>query len=126
MRQIRMLPAAAEAHKIGRAGPRLTQLHQHRLAYLRNAVEHSDEKLLGMGLPIRSGPRRLVAEAKPSRACKSDQASETDASGHEKIRVRGQLGPRGWPSEFRVRGQRISRRPSGVLILVSPPRMGVS
>lgn len=33
--------------KIGRAGPRLTQLQEQRLAYLRNAMEHSDEKLLG-------------------------------------------------------------------------------
>ena len=39
---------ALQANKIGRAGPRLTQLQEQRLAFLRNAVEHSDEKLLGM------------------------------------------------------------------------------
>ena len=38
---------ALQAHKVGRAGPRLTQLQEQRLAHLRNAVEHSDEKLLG-------------------------------------------------------------------------------
>jgi len=38
---------ALQTNKIGRAGPRLTQLQEQRLAYLRNAVEHSDEKLLG-------------------------------------------------------------------------------
>ena len=38
---------ALQANKIGRTGPRLTQLQEQRLAYLRNAIEHSDEKLLG-------------------------------------------------------------------------------
>jgi hypothetical protein len=38
---------ALQANKIGRAGPRLTKLQEDRLAHLRNAVEHSDEKLLG-------------------------------------------------------------------------------
>lgn len=38
---------ALQANKIGRAGPRLTQRQEQRLAYLRNAIEHSDEKLLG-------------------------------------------------------------------------------
>lgn len=38
---------ALQTNNIGRAGPRLTQLQERRLAYLRNAVEHSDEKLLG-------------------------------------------------------------------------------
>ena len=38
---------ALQANRIGRAGPPLTQLQERRLAYLRNAVEHSDEKLLG-------------------------------------------------------------------------------
>jgi hypothetical protein len=38
---------ALRTNKIGRAGPRLTQRQEHRLAYLRNAIEHSDEKLLG-------------------------------------------------------------------------------
>lgn len=38
---------ALQANKVGRAGPRLTQRQEQRLAYLRNAVEHSDEKLLG-------------------------------------------------------------------------------
>jgi hypothetical protein len=33
--------------KIGRAAPRLTALQEQRLAHLRHAVEHSDEKLLG-------------------------------------------------------------------------------
>ena len=33
--------------KIGRAGPDLTQLQFQRLAYVRNAIEHSDEKLIG-------------------------------------------------------------------------------
>jgi hypothetical protein len=40
---------ALQANKIGRAGPRLTQRQEQRLAYLRNAIEHSDEKLLGKG-----------------------------------------------------------------------------
>jgi hypothetical protein len=38
---------ALQANKVGRAGPRLTQLQEQRLAHLRNAIEHSDEKLLG-------------------------------------------------------------------------------
>ncbi len=38
---------ALQTNQIGRAGPRLTQRQEQRLAYLRNAVEHSDEKLLG-------------------------------------------------------------------------------
>ncbi len=38
---------ALQTNKIGRAGPRLTQRQEQRLAHLRNAVEHSDEKLLG-------------------------------------------------------------------------------
>jgi hypothetical protein len=38
---------ALQANKIGRAGPRLTQLQEQRLARVRNAIEHSDEKLLG-------------------------------------------------------------------------------
>jgi hypothetical protein len=38
---------ALRANKIGRAAPRLTQLQEQRLAHLRNAVEHSDEKLIG-------------------------------------------------------------------------------
>jgi hypothetical protein len=38
---------ALRANKIGRAAPRLTPLQEQRLAHLRNAVEHSDEKLLG-------------------------------------------------------------------------------
>jgi hypothetical protein len=38
---------ALRANKIGRAAPRLTQLQEQRLRDLRNAVEHSDEKLLG-------------------------------------------------------------------------------
>lgn len=38
---------ALQANKIGRAAPRLTLLQEQRLAYLRNAIEHSDEKLLG-------------------------------------------------------------------------------
>jgi len=32
---------------IGRAAPALTARQEQRLAYLRNAIEHSDEKLLG-------------------------------------------------------------------------------
>lgn len=38
---------ALQANKIGRAGPRLTQLQDQRLTHVRNAIEHSDEKLLG-------------------------------------------------------------------------------
>jgi hypothetical protein len=38
---------ALRENKIGRAAPRLTQLQEQRLRYFRNAVEHSDEKLLG-------------------------------------------------------------------------------
>lgn len=39
---------ALQARKIGRSAPRLTDRQEHRLAYVRNAIEHSDEKLLGM------------------------------------------------------------------------------
>ena len=39
---------ALRENKIGRAAPRLTPLQEQRLARLRNAVEHSDEKLLGI------------------------------------------------------------------------------
>jgi hypothetical protein len=46
---------ALRANKIGRAGPRLTQRQEQRLAYLRNAIEHSDEKLLGKQ-KFKSGP----------------------------------------------------------------------
>jgi hypothetical protein len=38
---------ALQANKIGRAGPRLTPRQEQRVAYLRNAIEHSDEKLQG-------------------------------------------------------------------------------
>jgi len=38
---------ALQASKIGRAGPRLTPRQEERLAHLRNAIEHSDEKLQG-------------------------------------------------------------------------------
>jgi hypothetical protein len=38
---------ALQANKIGRAARRLTPRQDERLAYLRNAIEHSDEKLLG-------------------------------------------------------------------------------
>lgn len=38
---------ALRENKIGRAGPRLTPPQEQRLADVRNAVEHSDEKLLG-------------------------------------------------------------------------------
>jgi hypothetical protein len=38
---------ALRDNKIGRSGPRLTDRQDQRLAYLRNAIEHSDEKLLG-------------------------------------------------------------------------------
>jgi hypothetical protein len=34
-------------HKIGRSGPRLTDRQETRLRDVRNAIEHSDEKLLG-------------------------------------------------------------------------------
>jgi hypothetical protein len=37
---------ALQTNRIGRAGPRLTPRQEQRLAYVRNAVEHSDEKLL--------------------------------------------------------------------------------
>ena len=39
---------ALQANKIGRAGPRLTPREEQRLAYVRNTIEHSDEKLLGI------------------------------------------------------------------------------
>ena len=39
---------ALQANKIGRAGPRLTPRQEQRLAYVRNTIEHSDEKLLGI------------------------------------------------------------------------------
>ena len=38
---------ALQENKIGRSGPRLTPRQEQRLTYLRNAIEHSDEKLLG-------------------------------------------------------------------------------
>jgi hypothetical protein len=38
---------ALRAGMIGRAAPALTARQEQRLAYLRNAIEHSDEKLLG-------------------------------------------------------------------------------
>lgn len=38
---------ALRANKIGRSGPRLTPRQEQRLAFLRHAIEHSDEKLLG-------------------------------------------------------------------------------
>ena len=38
---------ALQENKIGRSAPRLTPRQEDRLAYLRNAIEHSDEKLLG-------------------------------------------------------------------------------
>jgi len=38
---------ALRDNKIGRSGPRLTDRQGQRLKYLRNAIEHSDEKLLG-------------------------------------------------------------------------------
>ena len=38
---------ALRDNKIGRSGPAPTSRQDQRLAYLRNAIEHSDEKLLG-------------------------------------------------------------------------------
>jgi hypothetical protein len=38
---------ALRNHKIGRSGPRLTDRQETRLRDVRNAIEHSDEKLLG-------------------------------------------------------------------------------
>jgi hypothetical protein len=38
---------ALRANRVGRGGPRLTPLQEQRLYHLRNAIEHSDEKLLG-------------------------------------------------------------------------------
>jgi hypothetical protein len=38
---------ALRAGKIGRGGPRVTPRQEQQLAFLRNAVEHSDEKLIG-------------------------------------------------------------------------------
>ena len=38
---------ALQASKVGRSGPRLTALQEQRLSHVRNAVEHSDEKILG-------------------------------------------------------------------------------
>ena len=37
-----------QANKIGRSGPRLTALQRERLKRVRDAIEHSDEKLLGV------------------------------------------------------------------------------
>jgi hypothetical protein len=39
---------ALRDNKIGRSGPRLTDRQDQRLTYLRNVIEHSDEKLLGL------------------------------------------------------------------------------
>jgi len=39
---------ALQENKIGRSAPRLTPRQKDRLAFLRNAIEHSDEKLLGL------------------------------------------------------------------------------
>ncbi|MFL6181190.1 MAG: hypothetical protein ACJ73J_02680 [Actinomycetes bacterium] len=39
--------SALRQHKIGRSGPQLTDRQETRLRELRNAIEHSDEKLLG-------------------------------------------------------------------------------
>jgi hypothetical protein len=39
---------ALQENKIGRSAPRLIPRQKHRLAFLRNAIEHSDEKLLGL------------------------------------------------------------------------------
>jgi hypothetical protein len=38
---------ALRDNRVGRAGPRLTDRQEQRLAWVRNAIEHSDEKLLG-------------------------------------------------------------------------------
>jgi hypothetical protein len=38
---------ALRARRIGGGAPRLTTLQEQRLAYFRNAVEHSDERVLG-------------------------------------------------------------------------------
>jgi hypothetical protein len=38
---------ALQANKIGRSAPRLTPRQEERLTFLRNGIEHSDEKLLG-------------------------------------------------------------------------------
>ena len=38
---------ALRVNRVGRSAPRLTRLQEERLAHLRNAVEHSDERLLG-------------------------------------------------------------------------------
>jgi len=40
---------ALQANKIGRTGPRLTQRQEQRLAYLRNAIEHSERNCSGSG-----------------------------------------------------------------------------
>jgi len=47
---------ALRANKIGRAAPRLTQLQEQRLKDLRDAIEHSDEKLLGKQKVKKSPP----------------------------------------------------------------------
>ena len=39
---------ALRDNKIGRSGPRPTPRQDQRLTYMRNAIEHSDEKLLGL------------------------------------------------------------------------------
>jgi hypothetical protein len=38
---------ALRENKVGRSGPRLTDRQEQRLKYMRNAIEHSDAKLLG-------------------------------------------------------------------------------
>jgi hypothetical protein len=47
---------ALRENHVGRGAPTLTQRQDQRLAYLRNAVEHSDEKLLGKQTFKRSPP----------------------------------------------------------------------
>jgi hypothetical protein len=39
---------ALRQRKVGRGGPRLTKLQEQRLGFARNAIEHSDEKILGI------------------------------------------------------------------------------
>jgi len=52
---------ALQANMVGRSGPRLTALQEQRLSHVRNAVEHSDEKILGRQ-KFKSSPSFVAGE----------------------------------------------------------------
>jgi hypothetical protein len=75
---------ALQANKIGRAGPRLTPRQEQRLAYVRNAVEHSDEKLLGMQ-KFKSSPPFGTGEPYSLRLANSCMVIGTDVLTHKEL-----------------------------------------